>query len=89
MAEAGKTKDIPNAPPSAPEAPSGEASTAASETEARHRRISEAAYYRAERRGFEPGGEHDDWLEAERELDHSEQGTGGTGKSGPNKGGKA
>lgn len=27
-----------------------------------------AAYYRAERRGFEPGGEVTDWLEAEREV---------------------
>lgn len=30
--------------------------------------IAVAAYYRAERRGFAPGGEVDDWLEAEREL---------------------
>jgi hypothetical protein len=27
-----------------------------------------AAYYRAERRGFAPGGETEDWLEAEREV---------------------
>ncbi len=27
-----------------------------------------AAYYRAERRGFAPGGEVDDWLAAEREV---------------------
>jgi hypothetical protein len=31
--------------------------------------IAEAAYYIAERRGFEPGGELDDWLEAESEID--------------------
>jgi hypothetical protein len=30
--------------------------------------IEEAAYYRAERRGFSPGYEHEDWLEAEREI---------------------
>jgi hypothetical protein len=30
--------------------------------------ISEAAYYRAESRGFEPGAEMDDWLAAEAEL---------------------
>ncbi len=30
--------------------------------------IAAAAYYRAERRGFSPGGELGDWLEAEREL---------------------
>ena len=26
------------------------------------------AYYRAEKRGFEPGHEMDDWLKAEREI---------------------
>ena len=30
--------------------------------------ISELAYYKAESRGFEPGHEMNDWLEAEREL---------------------
>lgn len=30
--------------------------------------IEEAAYYRAQRRGFAPGHELDDWLEAEAEL---------------------
>jgi len=36
---------------------------------ARHVRIALAAYLRAEARGFEPGRELDDWLEAEREVD--------------------
>lgn len=31
--------------------------------------IEEAAYYRAEKRGFQPGNELDDWLEAEKEID--------------------
>lgn len=31
--------------------------------------IAERAYYRAERRGFEPGHELEDWLEAEAEVD--------------------
>jgi Protein of unknown function (DUF2934) len=35
----------------------------------RHRRICELAYRRAEQRGFAPGGEVEDWLEAEREVD--------------------
>jgi len=35
----------------------------------RHRRISELAYRRAEMRGFAPGHEQEDWLEAEREVD--------------------
>jgi len=30
--------------------------------------IAEAAYYRAERRGFEPGYEIEDWLAAEAET---------------------
>jgi hypothetical protein len=33
-----------------------------------HRMIAVAAYYRAERRGFAPGGEVMDWLQAEAEL---------------------
>jgi hypothetical protein len=35
----------------------------------RHRRISDLAYRRAEQRGFAPGNEIEDWLEAEREVD--------------------
>src|ERR1700744_5647757 len=37
--------------------------------EERHRRIGELAYRRAEQRGFAPGNEVEDWLEAEREVD--------------------
>jgi hypothetical protein len=37
--------------------------------EARWLRIAIAAFYRAEARGFAPGGELEDWLEAEREID--------------------
>lgn len=35
----------------------------------RHRRIAEAAYFRAEQRGFPIGAELEDWLEAERAID--------------------
>lgn len=43
--------------------------TAMSEnSEERHRRIAAAAYTRAERRGFAPGKEDEDWLSAEAEL---------------------
>jgi hypothetical protein len=35
----------------------------------RYAKISEAAYYRAERRGFAPGSEDNDWLDAENEID--------------------
>jgi hypothetical protein len=31
----------------------------------------EAAYYRAERRGFEPGYELDDWIAAEAEIERA------------------
>ena len=34
----------------------------------RDAKIAELAYYKAESRGFEPGYELDDWLEAEREF---------------------
>lgn len=35
----------------------------------REARIAEAAYWRAERRGFTSGQELDDWLAAEKEID--------------------
>lgn len=38
-------------------------------SESREARIAEAAYWRAERRGFQAGHELDDWLEAEKEVD--------------------
>lgn len=38
-------------------------------SETREARIAEAAYWRAERRGFMPGHELDDWLSAEKEVD--------------------
>lgn len=37
--------------------------------EDRQQLIAEAAYFRAEQRGFRPGGELDDWLAAEIEVD--------------------
>lgn len=38
-------------------------------SEERHRMISEAAYYLAEKRGFVPGHEESDWLQASKEVD--------------------
>jgi hypothetical protein len=38
-------------------------------SEARRALIAEKAYLRAERRGFEPGYEREDWLAAELEVD--------------------
>jgi hypothetical protein len=40
-------------------------------SDSREARIAEAAYWRAERRGFAPGHELEDWLDAEREVDNS------------------
>lgn len=43
-----------------------------SNPEMRWQMIAEAAYYRAERRGFSDGGDAmQDWLEAEKEIDRS------------------
>jgi hypothetical protein len=74
-----KRKTAPAAPPVAQEPPKSQASevTAAhlerreipSFSESREARIAEAAYWRAERRGFVAGQELDDWLAAEREVD--------------------
>jgi phosphoglucomutase len=41
------------------------------EPEERLAMIAEAAYYRAEQRGFDPGHEIDDWLAAEAAFDES------------------
>lgn len=35
----------------------------------RSRMVAEAAYYRAQRRGFAPGSQLEDWLSAEAEVD--------------------
>jgi hypothetical protein len=42
---------------------------AAVTAQARHAMIAEGAYLRAERRGFMPGREAEDWLAAEVEVD--------------------
>lgn len=42
--------------------------TAVTEEE-RQQLIMQAAYFRSERRGFAPGAELDDWLQAEAEID--------------------
>ena len=36
----------------------------------RHEKIKQAAYFKAEHRGFIPGFELQDWLEAEQEIDN-------------------
>ena len=69
MALCSRIDGVKPAPPDVPVPPAGDAGTVKTDAEERHRRISDAAYYRAQRRGFEPGHEREDWLEAERELD--------------------
>lgn len=36
----------------------------------REQMVAEAAYFRAEQRGFVPGNEMSDWLEAEVDIEH-------------------
>lgn len=38
-----------------------------------HAKIADAAYFRAEKRGFEPGHELDDWLGAEADVAQAAQ----------------
>jgi len=40
------------------------------EPEQRRAMIAEAAYFRSERRGFEPGHELEDWVAAESDVEH-------------------
>lgn len=58
-----KSKSKPKASPS-----QTNQSSAANSWE-RRQRIAEIAYYKAERRGFAPGHEERDWLDAESEMD--------------------
>jgi Protein of unknown function (DUF2934) len=72
-----KKKTTPPVTPQPPTTPEPTEVTAAhlerreipSFSESREARIAEAAYWRAERRGFVAGQELDDWLAAEREVD--------------------
>lgn len=58
------------AEPVKPTTPDSGASTAITVSEdARRAMIAQAAYLRAERRGFAPGGEIEDWMAAEAEVD--------------------
>lgn len=45
--------------------------TAPGDVVGREARIAIAAFYLAEARGFEPGRELEDWLQAERQIDES------------------
>jgi hypothetical protein len=61
-----------------PATPQSAAGMVPIEPQRRHALICTAAYYLAEGRGFCPGGELDDWLAAESEIDRTLQ-AGGSG----------
>jgi hypothetical protein len=56
-------------PSAAPRVSAEHASAGRVSGEARQAMIAKAAYLRAERRGFAPGREEEDWLAAEKEVD--------------------
>jgi len=73
-----RSTDVPAKNPPARDAPRPSARVSRSPTaptrlaltpEARRTMIAEGAYLRAERRGFAPGHETEDWLAAEAEVD--------------------
>lgn len=55
----------------------------------RRRMVAEAAYYRAQQRGFSAGGEVDDWLTAEREISQRLQAADASRRSGTARGAAA
>jgi hypothetical protein len=73
-----RSTDVPANPPARTDAPRPSTRVRRSPTEptrlaltpeARRTMIAEGAYLRAERRGFAPGHETEDWLAAEVEVD--------------------
>jgi hypothetical protein len=76
MADPKERRKTPHkAPAATPKHDSRSASTSASggvhaqaSSEETRRQIAEAAYFRAKERGFEPGHELEDWIEAESEV---------------------
>ena len=63
-----KPEKLPVRPQSAPGAALASGNSDVSPDE-RHQRIAEAAYHRAEQRGFTNGDPLQDWLEAEAQVD--------------------
>jgi Protein of unknown function (DUF2934) len=69
--EASETKTVLIEKPQSPGKPNSRATATGSvlESGAREKLVREGAYFRAERRGFSPGGELEDWVAAERDVD--------------------
>ena len=76
LKERRKTPRKPDLRAAAPRQPIGEQRSAPLQSNVRsalapedmRKRIEEAAYYRAKQRGFEPGHELEDWVQAESEV---------------------
>jgi hypothetical protein len=65
---AAKKERVPSKLPSKPRAPARATPENRAAPENLRQLISEAAYYRAKRRGFAPGHELEDWIQAEAEV---------------------
>jgi hypothetical protein len=70
-APSARRRAVPAPAPAAAQPPPPAASGTGLSPEERYRAIAHAAYLRAERRGFAPGHEVDDWLAAEAEFEAS------------------
>ena len=64
---AGKSKGNGSSPQ--PRASARSLSSSGSDDCPREQMIAEAAYFRAQQRGFEPGNEMSDWLQAEADVE--------------------
>ena len=62
-------KNKGNGSPPQPRASARSLSSSESDDCSREHMIAEAAYFRAQRRGFEPGNEMSDWLQAEADVE--------------------
>ena len=75
MRKSATNKSAVGKPPAAPQrtdvADQRSSSAALIDPERRRALIAEAAYFRAERRGFAPGHEAEDWVAAETEIDRA------------------
>ena len=67
-APARKAPAAPARPAARPAAPQAFEARAEISAEELRKLIAEAAYYRAKKRGFAPGHEEEDWIQAEAEV---------------------
>ena len=67
-AQATPKPDSKGVAPRAASMPMGGTAHSGAGSEETRRKIAEAAYFRAKERGFEPGHELEDWVEAESEV---------------------